>query len=115
MPDSSGLKKLLEFVKAGVARSFCLDGLIRLGAVSMAGFYAGRQDQLKTIKVPVVVIHGSEDPLVVADAGKEVAANIPGAEFELLKGMGHELPAPLISSIAELIVKNPQKVKTETH
>jgi pimeloyl-ACP methyl ester carboxylesterase len=77
----------------------------------VAAFYAGRQEQLKTIKVPTVVIHGSDDPLVVIDAGKDVAANIPGADFEVIKGMGHYLAAPVLDQLADLIVKNAAKAK----
>ncbi len=107
-PDQA---KLLEDVRADVARSYYPDGLLRQGVVSLAAFYTDRHQQLKTIKVPVVVIHGSEDPLVVTDAGKDVAANIPGADFEIVKGMGHDLPAPLINTIVDLIVKNAMKAK----
>ena len=105
-------QKLLEDVKADVARSYYPDGLMRQGAVSLAAFYTDRHQQLHTIKVPTVVIHGSEDPLVVPDAGKDVAANIPGADFEMIKGMGHDIPAPLINTLVELIVKNARKAKT---
>jgi pimeloyl-ACP methyl ester carboxylesterase len=104
-------KKLLAEVKADVARSYYPDGLMRQGAASMAAFYAGRQAQLKTIKVPTVVIHGSEDPLVAIDAGKDVAANIPGADFEIIKGMGHYLSEPVLDLLADLIVKNAMKAK----
>lgn len=104
-------KKLLEEIKADVARSYYPDGLVRQGAVSMAGFYAGRQEQLKTIKVPTVVIHDDQDPLVAVDAGKDVASIIPGADFEIIKGMGHNLPAPLINTLVDLIVKNAAKAK----
>jgi pimeloyl-ACP methyl ester carboxylesterase len=104
-------KKLVEEIKADVARSYYPDGLMRQGAVSMAGFYAGRQEQLKTIKVPAIVIHGDQDPLVVIDAGKDVASNIPGADFEIIKGMGHYLSEPLINTLVDLIVKNAAKAK----
>jgi hypothetical protein len=50
-------EELLERVNADVKRSYYPDGLIRQGAVSLAGFYAGKQDKLKTIKVPTIVIH----------------------------------------------------------
>ena len=79
----------------------------------MAGFYAGRQEQLKTIKVPTVVIHGSDDPLVVVDAGKDVAAHIPGAAFHLIEGMGHSVSDPAVSdTIVELIITNAARAKT---
>lgn len=104
-------KKLFEEIKADVARSYYPAGFMRQGAVSMAGFYAGRQERLKTIKVPTIVIHGDQDPLVVLDAGKDVASNIPGADFKIIKGMGHDLPNPLINTLVDLIVKNAAKAK----
>lgn len=99
-------KELLEEVKTDVTRAYYPDGLLRQGAASVAGFYAGRQEKLKTIKVPTVVIHGDEDPLVVVDAGKDVAANIPGSDFQLIKGMGHAISKPLFGTLIELITKN---------
>jgi pimeloyl-ACP methyl ester carboxylesterase len=104
-------EKLGEEVKTDVARSYYPNGLLRQGAVSMVGFFEGRQVQLKTIKVPTVIIHGSEDPLVIIDAGKDVAANIPGADFEIIKGMGHYLSEPILKPLADLIVKNATKAK----
>ena len=51
-----------------------------------------RRAKLKTIRVPAVVLHGDEDPLVPLDAGRDVAANIPGAELHIIPGMGHDIP-----------------------
>jgi pimeloyl-ACP methyl ester carboxylesterase len=51
-----------------------------------------RKDVLASIKVPVLVIHGTDDPLVPVEGGKETAAVIPGAELILIEGMGHDLP-----------------------
>jgi len=41
----------------------------------MAAFYAGK-DRLKTPKVLAVLIQGTEDTLVAADAARDLAANI---------------------------------------
>ncbi len=102
----SDQQNLLSTVKAEVNRSYYPDGLMRQGAVSLAGFYTDRHAQLNTIKVPAVIIQGSEDPIVIADAAKDVATNIPGADFELINGMGHDLPKPLFGKIVDLIVRN---------
>lgn len=104
-------KKLLREIKADVTRSYYPEDLLRQGAVSMAGFYAGRQEELKTIKIPTIVIHGDQDPLVTLDAGKDVASIIPGADFEIIKGMGHDLPAALTDTLVDLIVENAAKGK----
>ncbi len=51
-----------------------------------------RKAALASIKIPVLVIHGTDDPLIPVEAGKETAAVIPGAQLILMKGMGHDLP-----------------------
>ena len=51
-----------------------------------------RTSALASLKVPTLVIHGTSDPLVPVEGGKETAAAIPGAELILIEGMGHDLP-----------------------
>ena len=46
---------------------------------------------------------GADDPLVPKDGGEDTAATIPGAELHLIPGMGHNLPAPLIVPVCDLI------------
>lgn len=101
--DSAQIQKT---VKADIRRSFYPAGYERQGAASMAGFYAGREHQLQTIRAPTLVIHGSDDPLVSPDAGRDVAANIPHARFELIEGMGHVLTGPWLDKLADLILRN---------
>ncbi|GAB3276552.1 alpha/beta hydrolase [Larkinella harenae] len=98
-----------ERVLQAVQRSYYPDALHRHGAVSLAGFYAGRQDKLKTINVPTLVIHGSADPIVVVEAGRDIADTVPGAVFQLIDGMGHDLPEQVTGQLTNLIIKNAQK------
>ena len=98
-------------IRSNIKRSFHPNGLVRQGAASLAAFYAGRSAELKTIKAPTLVIHGTEDPLVIIDAGKDVAATIPGARMEVIEGMGHDIPEPLYDKFAALIVSNAKRVK----
>ena len=54
--------------------------------------------------MPAVVLHGAEDPLVPVEGGRDVAANIPGADLRIIPGMGHDLPVVLVKPIADAIV-----------
>jgi len=49
-------------------------------------------DRLATIKVPTLVIHGTEDPILPFDHGQAIADSIPGARLLTMPGVGHELP-----------------------
>ena len=51
-----------------------------------------RKDRLRTVRVPALVIHGQDDPLVPLEGGKDTADAIPGARLLVIEGMGHDLP-----------------------
>ena len=40
---------------------------------------------------------------MAVEGGKDTAANIPGAELCIISGMGHDLPIPLVNTIADAI------------
>ncbi|WP_286416623.1 esterase EstB [Acinetobacter towneri] len=56
----------------------------------------------KQIQQPTLVVHGSQDRLLPPGHGKAVAKAIPGAKFELIKGMGHDIPPHFIPHLSEL-------------
>ncbi len=77
------------------------------GRQSKAAARSGsRADALRSLDVPTLVIHGSEDPLIAPDAGRRTAELVPGAEYVEIEGMGHDLPpqvwAPMISAVTAL-------------
>src|SRR5262249_19068233 len=51
-----------------------------------------RKRALGALRVPTLVIHGSDDPLVPMTCGVETAEAIPGAKLVVIEGMGHDLP-----------------------
>lgn len=60
---------------------------------------------LPRIQAPTQVIHGLQDPLVPVEAGRDLARRIPGAQIDLVEGMGHDLPEPLWPRFVEGIAK----------
>jgi len=88
-------------------RNFNPTGFARqYAAIITAG---SRRDRLQRLDVPTLVIHGEDDPLVPVEAGTDLAAIIPGAKLEIIKGMGHDLPAQVWPHIIQLIVAHTQK------
>jgi pimeloyl-ACP methyl ester carboxylesterase len=71
-------------------RSFSPQGTIRQIAAVMA--QTDRRKALAFVTVPTLVIHGTDDPVVPVEAGKDTAEAIPGAQLMLIEGMGHDLP-----------------------
>jgi pimeloyl-ACP methyl ester carboxylesterase len=65
-----------------------------------------RKQRLRSVKVPTLVIHGTVDPLVRPQAGRDTAASIPGAKLLMIEGMGHALPIPMWPQIIDAIDKH---------
>ena len=65
-----------------------------------------RKQRLRSVKAPTLVIHGSVDPLVRPQAGRDTAASIPGAKLLMIEGMGHALPIPIWPQIIDAIDKH---------
>jgi pimeloyl-ACP methyl ester carboxylesterase len=65
-----------------------------------------RSPLLHRIVAPTRVIHGEADPLVPVPAAHDLTAKIPGAVADIVPGMGHDLPLPLLPRIADGIAAN---------
>ena len=71
-------------------RGFYPEGVGRqLAAILTQG---NRKPALASVRVPTLIIHGDDDPLVPLEAGKDTADAIPGSKFLIIKGMGHDMP-----------------------
>jgi pimeloyl-ACP methyl ester carboxylesterase len=89
-------------------RAFARDsdavGVIRqMAAIRASG---DRTPRLADIRVPVLVIHGTDDPLVTVSGGYATAKAIPDAQLHIVEGMGHDIPPPLWDEFADLIHTN---------
>ncbi|MFX1340169.1 MAG: alpha/beta fold hydrolase [Promethearchaeota archaeon] len=89
-------------------RNFYPVGLMRQLIAIMAN--GNRKVSLASIKVPTLVIHGSDDPLVPVEGGKDTAEAIPDAELLIIEGMGHSLPPETWSQIINAITLNASKI-----
>jgi pimeloyl-ACP methyl ester carboxylesterase len=89
-------------VEASFDRSYYPQGMARQFAAILQN--GSRVPLLETIRVPSLVIHGMDDPLVPVEAGKDTAATIPGCELRLIPGMGHGLESPLEPIITDAVV-----------
>jgi pimeloyl-ACP methyl ester carboxylesterase len=65
-----------------------------------------RKERLRAVKTPTLVIHGTADPLVRPEGGKDTAASIPGAKLLMIEGLGHALPIPFWTQIIDAIDKH---------
>lgn len=90
-------------------RAFNPPGVVRQRHAIMAD--GDRVPALTKLKIPVVVLHGVDDPLVQPIGGEATAAAIPGAELRMIPGMGHDLPPGLHAIFADAIVAAATRAK----
>ncbi|MDF1706023.1 MAG: alpha/beta hydrolase [Aeromicrobium sp.] len=66
-------------------------------------------DRLGDLRVPVAVVHGEEDQMILATEGERLAALVPGAELHLWPGVGHlfwwERPTETAAVVRELAAR----------
>jgi pimeloyl-ACP methyl ester carboxylesterase len=89
-------------VGAAYDRSFFPEGMLRQTAAIRAS--GSRDDALRRLDVPTLVIHGRADTLILPVGGEHTAAVIPGANLFLAHDMGHDLPRPLWPLLADLVL-----------
>jgi pimeloyl-ACP methyl ester carboxylesterase len=65
-----------------------------------------RSRHLRGVRIPALVIHGTNDRMVHVSGGRATARAIPGCELLLVPGMGHDLPIPLHETFVDAIRRN---------
>lgn len=96
--DPAAMRALVErnidrrYYPAGAARQYL--------AIMASG---PRVDLLKTVKVPTLVLHGEDDPLLPVECGRDVAALVPGAKIETFPGWGHDVPEAMVPKLVSSI------------
>jgi pimeloyl-ACP methyl ester carboxylesterase len=93
---------LRERVLAGTRRSYHPAGSLRQMAAIAAD--TRRADELARIRIPTLVLHGKDDPLVPFPCGEDTARRIRGARFLGIEGMGHDLPPGVVERLLQPLV-----------
>lgn len=65
-----------------------------------------RLEKLKNVKVPTLIIHGKQDPVMPLAHGKKLVATISNADSLWIENMGHDLPDTEINEMAEKIISH---------
>ena len=106
--------ELRRRVTESVRRNVCVSGTARqIMAVASSGDQVAL---LRTIRVPTLVIHGNDDPLVPLACGRDTAHLVRGATLQVIEGMGHDFPVldkarALESRYADLAETATEKLK----
>lgn len=72
-------------------------------AVAISG---SRYDKLKHLKLPTLIIHGTNDEIFPLEHGKKLVELIPKAKFIWLDGVGHMFPIPNMDAVITKVIEN---------
>ncbi len=97
MPEA----ELRVLAENSIDRRYDPDGVSRQYLAVIAS--GDRVELLKAVKVPTLVMHGEDDPLLPIACGRDVASLVPGAQFWSHEGWGHDLPPRLVPIIVDKI------------
>lgn len=93
-PLAASDAELAEKAKAAFDRAYRPAGIARQYAAIVA--QPRWHDQLSSLSVPTLVLHGEVDTLIPPACGKDVADRIPGAEWVAVPNWGHDMPSAAI-------------------
>jgi pimeloyl-ACP methyl ester carboxylesterase len=96
-----------DFVTRAYDRNFYPAGVARQLAAIVS--QRDRTEALRGARVPAVVVHGADDPLIHVSGGEATARAIPGARLLVVPGMGHDMPRGLWGTLLDAITENAQR------
>ncbi len=64
-----------------------------------------RNESLRGVTTPTLVIHGDEDPILPLPHGRATAEAIPGSKFLVIPGMGHDIAPKSQQKLTQAIVE----------
>jgi pimeloyl-ACP methyl ester carboxylesterase len=102
--DTDGIRDIAE-------RSYDRDHDAGGPARQLAAILASgdRTREVRRIKAPTLVIHGSDDRMVAPSGGRATAKNVRGAELLEIDGMGHDLPRAAWPRIIDAIERHARR------
>ena len=105
-PEELDIKELAELVLYDLRKRRGINiraAFQHQAAVTVSG---SRYERLKTLDVPTLVIHGTDDQFFPVEHGKRLVEVIPNAEGLWLEGVGHVIPMPNMDTVTESIISH---------
>ena len=111
---SRGLPQDLDDIRDIAERSWERDHDAGGPARQLAAIVASgdRTKEIRRIKAPTLVIHGTDDRMVRPSGGRATAKNVRGSELLKIDGMGHDLPRAAWGQILDAIERHAKRADT---
>ena len=96
-------EELRSYCERAYDRCYCPEGTARQMAAVLTD--DDRHDRLAQVRVPFQVVHGTDDPLIKIECGRDTAARVRGARLVEIPGMGHDLTIANGPVVAEALLE----------
>ncbi len=103
-------ERLRAFAGAAFDRCFDPAGQARQTMAIVSG--SSRTAALGGVRIPTLVLHGTEDKLIDASGGRRTAEAIPGARLVLIDGMGHDYPPQFWDQLVSLVTEHAARAQS---
>lgn len=97
---------------ASYDRGLCPGGTDRQLAALLAT--GSLENDLAGLRLPVLVIHGTDDTLIAPSGGERTAELIPDAELLIVTNMGHDRPEALWPTLWDAIGTHTDRNRRQT-
>ena len=91
-----------RFVEQAYDRALRPNALLRQFAAIVTD--GDRRDAIRRSQIPVLAIHGADDPLVAHDGSVDLIETVDDGRLKLVEKMGHDLSEPLLPEIVDVTV-----------
>ena len=93
---------IARFAEKAFDRAFNPQGTLRQFAAILTD--GNRAPLLIEIKIPVLAIHGDNDPLVHPSASNDIINSVPEGKLLTISKLGHDLPESVVPQVVSAIV-----------
>jgi 3-oxoadipate enol-lactonase len=119
LSDNPSIRELYtQLASAGAPPAEAVEATVRAMADMTTGKAFDVADRLGEISAPTLVQHGSADRIIPVDAGRYIAAHIPGAEYQELTGAGHvymmEQPMEALGRLLGFLAAHPMEAAVQS-
>jgi len=100
---------IARFIPNAHARAYRPAGSARQMAAILTA--PDRSELLRDLSMPVLAIHGEEDPLIDPCASKDIIDSVPDGHLKIIPKLGHDLSEPIIPQLVEMIIQHIQSIE----
>ncbi|MEC9285967.1 MAG: alpha/beta fold hydrolase [Pseudomonadota bacterium] len=100
---------IARFIESAHVRAYRPAGSARQMAAILTA--PDRSELLRDLSMPVLAVHGAEDPLIDPCASKNIIDNVLDGHLEIIPKLGHDLSEPILHQLVGMIIQHTKSIE----